>query len=66
MQVASRDLLAWDETPFFKKALETIQYFFVWVARKTRWMLIFFSLYYVMNNRNHQESQQKLGKFLVK
>ena len=57
MQVASRDLLAWDETPFFKKALDTIQDFLFGLCVKPDGCCLF-SLYYVMNNRNHQESQK--------
>ena len=65
MQVASRDLLAWDETPFFKKALETIQDFFVWVARKTRWMLSFFTILFHEQQKSSREPT-KIGQIFSK
>ena len=42
MQVASRDLLAWDETPFFKKAIGTIQDFLFGLRVKPDGCYLFF------------------------
>ena len=65
MQVASRDLLAWDETPFFKKALDTIQDFLFGLRVKPDGCYLFFIILCHEQQKSSREPT-KIGQIFSK